>query len=90
MGRELLDVVEHAPHPLMRRVGHVERDAVRNRVEVGDAGLGPDYFSHRDMRALAWRCERMRPILDRLLAARNAFEQTHALLLLFERLDVGQ
>ena len=53
MPRQLLDVRDHAPEQLRRSDAILERDVVRDRFEVRNRRLGPDYFSHFARRTLA-------------------------------------
>lgn len=53
MPRQLFDVPDHATNQLRRRDAILERDVVRDRFEIRERWLGPDYFSHFARRTLA-------------------------------------
>ena len=54
MTRKLFDVAKHPPNQLFRRFRIVQRDVVGDGIQIGKRRLGPDYFSHRAKRFLAW------------------------------------
>jgi hypothetical protein len=50
---QLRHVLENAAHQLSRCCLIFEGDEVCDRIEIGESGFRPDYFSHLDIRALA-------------------------------------
>lgn len=50
---QLLDVSDGATDELGSRVAILDRDVVRDRLEIGQRGFRPDYFSHFPSRRLA-------------------------------------
>ena len=51
---ELLDMVEDAFDELSRRDRILESDIFRDRFQIAERRMRPDYFSHLPRRALAW------------------------------------
>lgn len=51
---ELSDMGHHAPHEGSGCRWVIERDIICNRVQISERRLGPNYFSHRARRFLAW------------------------------------
>ena len=51
--RQLFHARENALHEALCSGGFVERDVIRNGIQLSQCGLGPDYFSHRFILLLA-------------------------------------
>jgi len=58
---ELPHMVEDALHKLTGSTRILKGNVIRNGIEFAESGLGPDYFSHRDMRRLASAWDKVRP-----------------------------
>jgi hypothetical protein len=61
MGRQLVDMPEHPPHEFARGLWVLQSDVVGDGIEIGERGLRPDHFSHRDIRLFASACGTVRP-----------------------------
>ena len=61
VSRQLPNVQEDTLHQLPGSGGIVERDIVRDRIQIGQGRFCPDYFSHRAMRCLALAWVSVRP-----------------------------
>ncbi len=46
---KLFDMMEYPPNQVCGRLRIVQRDEIRNRVEVSERWLGPQNYSHRAM-----------------------------------------
>ena len=53
MAGQLIDVMKNPLDQTPSRLGIVERDVIRDGVEIAQRRLGLDYFSHLAMRCLA-------------------------------------
>lgn len=58
---QLVNMAEHMADEPACGFGIVQCNVVCDGVQIAQCRLGPDYFNHRDIRALAWACDTMRP-----------------------------
>jgi len=58
---EPFDSRQYVPDQLMSRLGLVQRNVIRDRIEFLNRRVCPDYFSHRSNRRLAWLWVEVRP-----------------------------
>jgi len=58
---ELFHMLKNPLHHPLRRLRIIQRNVVSNGIQIVKRRLGPDYFSHRAMRCVAWVWDRVRP-----------------------------